>query len=190
MLIAFTAKMGAGKSTAVDYLRATFSGEHHFTPVLNVKFAQPLYDMQEYIYGRVSSVHKLPEDFVKDRKLLQWLGTEWGRSLSETIWVDLWKARVKSLMVDSPRSIIVCDDVRFDNEADAVHALGGSVVRITSDNTKDRIDTTSGIKQHSSETGINPKLVDYEVFNNGTIREFQLAIRNVYGLIEHKERYL
>lgn len=187
MIIGFTANMGAGKTTAVEYLRALHSGEHKFKAVSNIKFAQALYDMQEFIYDRISSVYKKPDNFVKDRKLLQWLGTEWGRgSISQTLWIDLWKDRVKYCNLSQPRGIIVCDDVRFDNEAETVRSLGGFVVKINCDKTDKRIDTTTGIKQHSSEAGINPKLVDYELNNNGTINEFKLAVRNLYGLIEHK----
>lgn len=186
MIIAFTAGMGAGKSTAVELLRSMFSGEHNFKPVLNVKFAAPIYDIQEYIYSRISTVYKRPSTFIKDRKLLQWVGTEFGRSLSETLWVDLWKARAQEIRNSHPRSIVVCDDVRFDNEADAVHSLGGFVVKINCGKNKERIDTADGLKHHASESGINPKLVDYEVANDGTLDEFKLAIRNLCGLIDHR----
>ncbi len=190
MIIGFNGGMGVGKTTAIEFLQKTFSGEHNFIPVSNVKFAQPIYDMQEYVYDRIKSVYTRPPEFVKDRKLLQWLGTEWGRgSISESVWVDIWKARVKSILLETPSTIVVCDDVRFDNEALAVNALGGQIVKIDCNRTKERIDTASGIQQHASEAGINPKLVDYEVSNNGTVREFQLAIRNLYGLISFKERY-
>jgi dephospho-CoA kinase len=83
-LIAFTGQMGSGKSTAVSTLR-----EFADNPVHNIKFAQTLYDIQNYIYERIESVYKRPEDFIKDRKLLQWIGTEWGRgTISESLWVD------------------------------------------------------------------------------------------------------
>lgn len=187
MIIGFNGKMGVGKSTAINAIRSLKSVP--FIPVFNVKFAGPLYQMQELIYDIVKPVHKRPADFVKDRKLLQWLGTEWGRgTISESIWVDLWAAAAKQHSVESPRSIIVSDDVRFDNEAETIRKLGGFVVEIISDKNKERIDTEAGIKQHSSEAGINPKLVDYTVSNNGTMAEFDLAIRNLVGLLEYKER--
>lgn len=187
MIIGFSGNMGSGKSTAVDCLRELHSSEHSFKAVVDIKFAQALYDMQEYIYERISSVHKRPETFIKDRKLLQWLGTQWGRgTISETIWVDLWKARVKDIRLNFPLSIVVCDDVRFDNEAETIRALGGFVVRINCGKTDKRIDTGAGIAHHASEAGINAKLVDYEINNSGTISEFKIAVRNLYGLIEHR----
>lgn len=190
MIIGFSASMGAGKTTAVEYLRAFHSTEHKFKPVFNVKFAQPLYDMQDFVYTRISSTYKKPDGFVKDRKLLQWLGTEWGRNtISETLWVDLWRARVLEHQSATTNAIVVCDDVRFNNEAEILRSLGGYVVKINCDKTDKRIDTAAGIKQHSSEAGINSKLVDYEITNNGTLNEFKLSLRNLYGLIEHRMTY-
>lgn len=188
MIIGLTGRMGTGKSTAINAIRKL--KDLPYTPVFNVKFAAPLYEMQEHIYEMIKPVYKRPVDFIKDRKLLQWLGTEFGRnSISETIWVDLWTAEVRKLQSESPRSIIVCDDVRFDNEAETVHKLGGHIVQIVSDKSDNRIDTRAGLAQHASEAGINPKSVDYIVTNNETVLEFDLAIRNLIGLIETKERY-
>lgn len=169
-LIGFNGGMGVGKSTAIEFLRA--SGDI----VSLVKFAQPLYDMQEYIYSRISSVYYLPSTFVKDRKLLQWLGTDWGRTtIRESIWVDLWKAEVRRIE-KLYGGLIVCDDVRFDNEADAVHSIGGTVVQIVADNAQGRITTANGIQNHSSESGINPRSVDFIIQNNGTLEEFKMSL--------------
>ena len=186
MIIGFTGQMGSGKSTAIERLKK-YAGR-----VELVKFAGPIYDIQEYVYSRIASVYTRPDTFTKDRKLLQWIGTDWGRdTISQTIWLDLWKAKVRSVQnqhIYTPNLTIVCDDVRFDNEAEMVKSLGGHVVQIISDKTQNRIDTTAGIVHHKSEAGLDPKLVDYTVTNNGTIAEFELAIRNVYGLINHKQR--
>ena len=111
-IIAFSGKMGVGKSTAIERIYAKSNGVVHL-----VKFAQPLYDMQEFIYRRISSVVQRPANFTKDRKLLQWLGTDWGRGMKETLWVDLFKAQVEKILDHNPTAVIVCDDVRFDNEA-------------------------------------------------------------------------
>ena len=45
-LIAFTGKMGSGKSTAIEELRKLVNYQ-----TANVKFAQPLYDIQEFVYS-------------------------------------------------------------------------------------------------------------------------------------------
>lgn len=170
-LIAFTGGMGTGKSTAINFI--TNLGRDNALPVKLVKFAGPLYDMQEMIYGRISPVIKRQEDFKKDRKLLQWLGTDWGRdTISKTLWVDLWKADVEAALSDLT-TIVVCDDVRFDNEAETVHALGGKVIKLVAN---DRRGAEVGIAGHASEAGVSERLVDAVIHNNGSISEFESAV--------------
>lgn len=176
MIIGLSGSMGVGKSTAVKSIKESF-----FTcPFKLVKFAQPLYDMQEFIYSRVSSVHTRPPSFIKDRKLLQWLGTEWGRgSIGETVWVDIWKEEALTFLQNNfldpynKEPIVICDDVRFDNEAETIRSLGGMIIKITSEKASERIDTASGIPGHSSESGINPKLIDSNIKNDSTLANFE-----------------
>jgi len=185
-IIGFSGGMGVGKSTAIRALQDKVD-----SVIYNVKFAQPLYDMQEFIYNRIESVHQRHESFTKDRKLLQWLGTDWGRdTISKTLWVDIWKAEVASIVERFPEAIIVCDDVRFDNEAEMLKSMGGVVIKITSAHSQNRIDTTSGIKHHSSENGISASFVDCEIENNDTKYQFENKITEVYkefGIIPNKK---
>jgi hypothetical protein len=174
MIIGLTGGMGVGKSTAYQIIK------DHFRDVELIKFAGPLYDMQEMIYRRIAAVHKRPETFVKDRKLLQWLGTNWGRdTISETLWVDLWKAEAEQLQRYGIH--VVCDDVRFDNEADAIHAMGGIVIKITADTATSRITTANGIANHASEAGLSANKIDFSIANNGTLAQYEkdlLAVIN------------
>lgn len=93
------------------------------------------------------------------RRTLQRLGTEAGRQvLGEDVWVDA--AMRQAEQVDGP---VVITDCRFTNEADAVRARGGIVVRIVRDG------LPAG-DTHPSETALD----DYPHFraligNNGTI---------------------
>lgn len=64
------------------------------------------------------------------RWAMQSLGTEWGRKLlCDDFWVRQWKDAVAKL---DPKAVygVVVDDVRFPNEVDAVHELGGVVWRV------------------------------------------------------------
>lgn len=178
-VVAFTGPMGSGKSTAIKYLQSYLFGIGK-SPTL-VKFAQPLYDMQELIYQRIESVYERPSTFVKDRKLLQWLGTDWGRdTISRTLWVDLWKVDALSLIYTDPGYVVLCDDCRFDNEAEMVRRLGGVVIQLQTTRNLDRITTANGIKAHSSEAGINPSYVYSTVSNDGTINEFENSLKAVF----------
>ncbi len=176
MILGFSGKMGVGKSTAVEVLRNSTQ-----RPVILVKFAQPLYDIQDFIYQRVSSVHTPPSDFIKDRKLLQWIGTEWGRdSISRTLWVDLWKARASEWLNNTPNAIIVCDDVRFDNEAETINSAGGKVILLTGKRSADQADGGAGIQGHASEDGIGPRLYSERVDNDSTLDRFKAKLCVLY----------
>lgn len=167
-IIGLAGGMGVGKSTAVSVIKKEFNAEL-------IKFAQPLYDIQEYVYQRIFSVYARKETFVKDRKLLQWIGTEWGRdTISQTLWVDIWKAAALRTLEDG--YIVVCDDVRFDNEAETIRAMGGKIIEITSKYADARIDTDAGISKHASESGLSRNLIDKTVDNSDTLQAFQQAI--------------
>jgi energy-coupling factor transporter ATP-binding protein EcfA2 len=176
MIIAFSGTMGSGKSTAVEALKFLTKDTHK---VHLVKFAQPLYDMQEMIYRRIASVHTRPEDFVKDRKLLQWLGSDWGRdTIQKDLWVSLWKAEAAAKAAEG--YLVVCDDLRFDNEAQAVQDLGGVMVKINAKSIQDRSVVTNGIANHSSEQGVDLKYFHYSIDNNGTKSEYQDNLKYLF----------
>lgn len=172
-LIAFTGKMGVGKSTAIQAIKDL---QHH--PIVIRKFAEPLYEIQAMIYDKIKDVYPQPKDFTKDRFLLQFLGTEWGRQkISDTLWIDLWKSELEkysratnNLEVEP---IFVCDDLRYDNEAEAVKSLGGHVIQIVSTSADKRINTKDGIKNHISENGVDLKFIDFIIENNGSIEDLE-----------------
>lgn len=171
MIIGFTGKAGSGKSTAIKFLEEC-AGER----VELVKFAQPLYDLQEQVYSRIESVYQRPKDFVKDRKLLQWLGTDWGRdTIDQDIWIKIWEAKVKTL---NPYSIIVCDDVRYDNEAEAIKRMGGTLIQLVSHKSSQL--AQGGIVAHKSEDGVSPEYVRFIVDNNDTLDEFRSTIEYLW----------
>lgn len=73
------------------------------------------------------------------RQFMQWLGTEFGREMiGPEIWVNAWRRGIEQANIDAiadmcdadARALVVSDDVRFANEAAAVRALGGVVLRI------------------------------------------------------------
>lgn len=181
-LIGLAGGMGVGKTTAIHVLQDTQS-----LPVHVVKFAQALYDMQEFIYRRIQSVHKRPDSFQKDRMLLQWLGTEWGREhISETLWVDLWKAQVEEILEQNSRCIIVSDDVRFDNEAHMITSMGGKIIKLESAHATKRIDTTNGIVNHLSENGIDSKYISHVIKNDGSRKDFKDSLCAVYNNVAYE----
>lgn len=176
-VIAFTGKMGSGKSTALEFL----SGSKLFDnrTLFYVKFAEPLYDIQEYIYGRIAHVYRRPEPLVKDRKLLQWLGTDWGRNtVSENLWIDIWKNEVETLLRRFPRALILTDDCRFDNEAEAIRKMDGIVIHVAGLRADSPLD--DAVSNHVSELGLELDSIDHYVWNNGTVEEFHESLRVLF----------
>ena len=173
VIIGLCGGMGVGKSTAFESVQFLYGKN-----AVLVKFAQPLYDMQEFIYRRISSVYQRPEGFKKDRKLLQLLGTEWGRDMiSPSIWIDLWKNEL--VRIRESGKIAVCDDVRFPNEILALKELCGYLVMVKSDKVLARVGDQLGIGGHTSEKPLDENAMDAIITNNGTKKEFHEKILNL-----------
>ena len=167
MLIGFSGKKGSGKSYFADYLVNN-------KLFIKLSFASPLKEITKILFN-------LSDEDVKDpikkelinpkfnaspRELMQWLGTDIMReefnkkfNYSGSIWIDSVKDKVKTLL-DNNKDVVI-DDVRFQNEVDMIHSLGGIVI-----NLRNNLDNTlnNSTSTHSSE---NQKLTfNYEFVND------------------------
>lgn len=167
MLIGFSGKKGSGKSYFADYLVNN-------KLFIKLSFASPLKEITKILFN-------LSDEDVKDpikkelinpkfnaspRELMQWLGTDIMReefnkkfNYSGSIWIDSVKDKVKTLL-DNNKDVVI-DDVRFQNEVDMIHSLGGIVINLRNDLDNTLNNSTS---IHSSE---NQKLTfNYEFVND------------------------
>jgi hypothetical protein len=127
-IIALSGAAGSGKSTAAAHLV-----DKGYTLV---KFAGPLKDMmraiglsEEHIEGILKEQPCALLQGQTPRHAMQTIGTQWGRDIiGPHFWIGLWEARALEVLDSGGR--VVTDDCRFENEADAVRKLGGSVVRL------------------------------------------------------------
>lgn len=142
-IIAFTGLAGAGKSTAAAHLVS----RHGFQ---RVRFAGPLKSMmaalglsQEQIEGSEKETPCALLGGKTPRYAMQTIGTEWGRDLIDSnLWIRAWQ----SALAKVPTGVgVVVDDCRFPNEAAAVQAAGGILVRI------ERSGAGAGAAGHVSE---------------------------------------
>ena len=79
----------------------------------------------------------------KPRSLLQWWGTDYRRTQDPLYWVKKLRATLSQHNVD----VALITDVRFPNEGDFIHELGGHVVKCT------RIGATDvDVHEHASES--------------------------------------
>ena len=129
MLIGLTGKAGSGKSFAATHLMQ----QRGFT---RVKFADPLKDMlralglcDDEIEGHLKETPCKLLQGKTPRLAMQTLGTEWGRNMiGQELWSSVFSERVMALQACGYD--VVCDDVRFPNEAKLICDLGGTIVRI------------------------------------------------------------
>lgn len=111
------------------------------------------------------------------RRLQQVLGTEVGREiLPGSVWVDTGMAKADAAALRG--ASIVITDCRFDDEAEAVRAAGGKVVRIVRPSLPEPTDS------HASEAGISDHLVDREIVNEGTLADLRYATVDLLGRAE------
>lgn len=127
-IVAFTGLAGAGKSTAAAHLVKSRGFER-------VRFAGPLKAMMAALGCTAAEIDgdrkEVPCDLLggkTPRWAMQTIGTEWGRNLIDAnLWIRAWRAAVDRLPAGTP---VVVDDCRFPNEAEAIRAAGGIIVRI------------------------------------------------------------
>lgn len=182
MLIAFTGRAGAGKSTAADILASLLGGDYE-----TVNFADPVKRhaqaiwqfTDEQLWGP-SEARNMPDwryprpdgTCLTAREALQKLGTEAGRHCYPNIWIDI----ALDMVSDASRRVgnVIMADLRFDNEAEAVNDAGGYNV-LVSRSVGSR--TSEAASAHASEAGISPRHIDYELKNDGTPHDLRQAIK-------------
>lgn len=100
------------------------------------------------------------------RDLMQPLGTEWGRNLFDSIWIQ----RIAPTVLDfiGAGSNVIITDVRFENEAEWIRKNGGVVVHIQ------RPEGTE-THTHKSEAGIKFVKGDKRILNDQTLGHLLMA---------------
>lgn len=150
MLIGFSGPIGSGKTYGARLLQKEierfgwFSNVVSFASIIkiiaervgnpaytdDVKYERMFEFLSDFIFhpqlsnairGMIEAGNEYPSTKgVKNRRLLQLIGTEYGRDmLGEDVWVDALKAAIARADLGKRNAWIV-DDVRFDNEARAL----------------------------------------------------------------------
>lgn len=163
-LIGLAGKARSGKDTIGQLLDRAFGCSL-------ISFAQPIRDglnamipglNQEHFHG---SLKEKPVPWIgkSPRQMMQYLGTEWGRTLvNENLWLLIAKHKIEAAH-ENFRHVVVTD-VRFENEADFIRSLGGVIWHVS------RGDAPS-VNAHPSEAGVAFKAGDVLIDNNGSLEE-------------------
>lgn len=156
-LIGLTAPKGMGKTTFANRI-----GGEILSLATPIKHMLELIIPKIYIYEeKEKQVPGFPEG-ITARVLMQRLGTEFGRACNPDIWVNIAKVeanrRIKAYEATGLESArVIIDDIRFKNEADMIHDLGGEVWKIR------REDFVAQEDDHSSEDGLPESYIDKEI---------------------------
>ncbi len=181
-IIGFLAKKRHGKDTASDHL----VGNYGFK---KVALADPLkesisilfgFDDEQLYGGKKEVVDKNWK--VTPRKVMQYLGTDIFRKdinniipwIEDNFWMNSLKVKYLNALKENPNTKFAVADVRFQNEVDIIHELGGIVIKIVRPgyNTGD---------SHESESSINKiENYDYLIENSGTLEDFYNKIDKLY----------
>jgi hypothetical protein len=125
---------------------------------------------EEYVdWVATGVVHLTP------RYALQRLGTEWGRGCCRETWINYGIRRAREL--ERAGRLVLITDTRFVNEARAISATGGYVVRVHRDG--------KSPGEHGSEREQSLIQADLVVDNDGTLEQLhRSAAAFALGLIE------
>lgn len=178
-IIAISGKIGSGKDTVFDIIK-------RINPTYqNVKYAEKLKVIASILTGVPRHMFE-SQDFKAQpmtkewggmtyRTFLQRLGTDAMRNgLHDSVWVN-------ALFADlTHTSKWVITDCRFPDEAAAVKARGGVVIRVNRGSKRDN--------EHISETALdNYDGFDYVIDNNGTLEELEENVRQIMDWIRKRQ---
>jgi hypothetical protein len=138
MIIGFTGRAGAGKSTAATIAKEALGGERsRFAGALKAMIRALLTyrnvapdEIERMIDGDLKDIPTTHFGGKTPRHAMQTLGTEWGRML---IWTDFWIDTEMEHIANGNARHVIIDDVRFENEAAAIWNRRGHVFEITND---------------------------------------------------------
>lgn len=177
-LIGITGRARSGKDTAARILRDL----HGYRPAA---FAEPLKKMAAILCDEAEALFH--DDETKEatchlhgktrRHILQLLGTECVKPyFGEGVWIRHMFRRINTGMYGTR---VVITDVRFEPEADAIIAAGGVILKMHRHG-----GLTGEEAAHSSEAGIDPDKVDFNIFNNGSVGELGHELEKIARFME------
>lgn len=158
-LIGIVGQKRSGKSTASQFFihnrKARSFG--FADPIRNMLRALGLTDRELYGDLKETPCDKLSGQ--TPRYAMQRLGDEWGRFLMHP---EFWIHRIDESIDFS--DLLVCDDVRRQNEADFIKSKGGMTIKII------RPGLVSN-DSHGSEIEVDSIVCDITILNDGTVTD-------------------
>lgn len=188
ILIGFSGKLGSGKTTASTAVSCAVQEMDVGACCRTTSFATPLRRVLCELTGVKPQHTRSAAD--KARSLgaqwgnmtigqaLQRLGTDAIRTyFHQDSWVNAAMVGCDSTDPAAERRVWIFDDVRFENEAEAIRKRGGFLVRIERPESESCSDASGRCAEHPSETALDCyEGFDAVVTNTGGRSEFEVAI--------------
>ena len=210
IIIGITGRKGSGKDVIGNYFHERYGG-------IKIAFADALKKACKEIFGftneQVYGNDKEKEDpfwHITPRTILQCVGTELFReklgelvpSIGESVWIQCVKRKIENLVKEG-KYLIVITDVRFQNEIDMIHSLGGKIIRVSRIqypknlpqfifNNLEEFKKTKSVEEikdliqkdqlssHTSEINIDKfSTIDFELENNSSFEELHKRIDDI-----------
>lgn len=182
-VIALSGPAGSGKSTAAEAILQA-------GPFKRLPLASPIKHMlraglglsMEHTDGPLKEVPVPRLGGITPRRMLQTLGTEWGRSLDAEFWLRIWLHDARNETWAGTQGLVV-DDLRFLNEATFLRReTGARIISIVTPHVSPLGEVEA---QHASERELTAIVsqADGVVLNRkDNIRDFQRTILEVTNL--------
>jgi hypothetical protein len=203
MLIGITGApvAGSGKDTVADLLVSDWGFVKVSLADPMKRFCKELFNFSDEQMWGASSLRNAPDEryvctnivgehLLTPRVALQQLGTNWGRSCYQDVWIDYAAAIYKKLSAGDfaysaqkgvyyckgagPRDVVV-PDIRFDNEARGLSKHGARVWCVKRPVPK--LEGAAGC--HVSESGISAELIDVTLHNDKGLDELTSLVAMV-----------
>lgn len=190
LVVQISGKQGSGKSSLADSLQKKLERDNIL--VVQHSYARVLYQMHSSVLAIMSRYKNVP---AKDGRLLQVLGTDWGREVyGSNVWVDIVRKEIEHVNAlqasqatlafsHAPLGLVhLISDCRFPNEASAftftIRLDCPEPVR------RERILATPGQswreKPHESETALD----NYEDFHS-RFRTDLMSVEEITNLVSN-----
>lgn len=175
MLIGVTGKIGSGKSMTAEYLVRNHNFEEYSFATPLKKIGEIFGFSQKQLYGtQQDKLEKHSYWGISARVFLQKVGTELFRCEltrvlpemklgTNTIWCEIFKMKYNN---GEFKKNVVIPDVRFLDEANVIHELGGVIIRLDRE-TKENNSHNGTVSTHASEQEMEKILADFVIDNNG-----------------------
>ena len=168
MIIAFSGKMGSGKTLGASLLMSMLSENDRFKPKLK-SFAKPIYEVAAIILGKevnnLNNNKNLKTKYgITVREILQIIGDDLRFKVHENIWID-------ALFQEgyTKDQIWIIDDLRYQNEAHfLMDNYNAMLVRVHRYGEKKDVNILNEIKKHDDYVENHKSETDLDRFRGWT----------------------